>query len=74
MKKKTIHYPSLNIEIRKEGLNKKVRLIEGWFSRAWTLAEFYIPSESVMPEAEIIKTRAKHDFGITYDHYTLTLK
>lgn len=74
MKKKTIHYPSLNIEITPEGLNKKVRIQEGWFSKAWTLAEFYIPAKSAMPEAEIIKARAKHDLGITYEHCSLMIK
>lgn len=74
MKKKTTHYESLNVEVSEAGLNKKIRLTEGWFSNAWTLAEFYIPATAAIPESQVIKARAKHDFGITYDHNTLTLK
>lgn len=77
MKQKIKHYEYVNIEVTLTEPNRKVRIFSGWGNNQWTIAEFFIPAITKpcsKQEAEIIASRAKHDFGITYTSNTYTMR
>lgn len=79
MKKKTKHYPSVHVAtdvfeaVQNNFPNVKVKI--GTFYYNEPICEFFVPTTSVVKHGnavwvphEIVKSRAKHDFNITWDH------
>lgn len=72
------NYPSVAVRAEIGVENTKVELYEGIYVRvgAKPIATFWLPTKSFdaahplwVPE-ELIEFRAKHDFKITFDHYS----
>jgi len=82
MKKKTQHFESVHIETDVyTSTDDRVHVVIGTFFHNEKLCEFWVTRSAVLEhkhqtgslkwvDPEIIKFRAKHDFGITYDHYS----
>jgi len=70
-----MHYESvhLTLHIPKSGEgNIKVVAEAGWGSSAVKIGTFYLPYSQKMPDAKIYAARMKHDFKVTFDHYSAT--
>ena len=67
------HFKSVNVIITRGEGNSEVIITTGFFTEVGEVGRFFVPTMSInIPD--VIKSRAKHDLGITYDHHTLTLK
>lgn len=84
MKKKTQHFKSVNVKTNVyEALQNNlpnVKVQVQTFYHNELICEFFVPSSSLVTlgmtkwvPSEIVKSRAKHDFGITWDHSSATI-
>lgn len=77
MAKKPKHYSHVHVikTLQKNGL-LQIQMLEGWKEDV-VLAKFYVPVQKTDPfmvSQEVLRYRAKHDAGITFGHYSCTLK
>lgn len=67
------HFKSLHVIVVVGDKNTKVTLTTSFFSDVGEVGSFFIPSTSAY-NMEVIKSRAKHDLNITFDHNTATYR
>jgi len=70
---KNKHFKSLHVIVVVGEKNAKVTLTTSFFSDVGEIGNFFIPNTSAH-NMEVIKYRAKHDLGITFDHNTATYR
>lgn len=78
MAKKIKHYSHVHVikTLQKNGL-LQIQLFEDYWKENVVLAKFYVPVQKTDPfmvSQEVLRYRAKHDAGITFDHYSCTMR
>ncbi len=67
------HFKTIHISIIAGEKNAEVIFMTSFFTDVGKIGSFFIPATSIYSH-DVIKFRAKHDLGITYDHSSISIK
>lgn len=77
MKRKAQHYAQVHVRKTQQANGLiRVEVFKDYWKEDVAIAQFYVPMQKgqimLVPD-EVLRYRCKHDFGITFGHYSATL-